>query len=416
MRASCGEIAIAFILNIMRVLFLHQNFPGQFPHIASHLANTLGNQVISISQKQAKGLQNVPNVVYTPARNITQNIHHYIAGLESAVLNGQATAKVMQALKQKGFTPDVVIGHAGWGETLYAKDVFPQAKLINYFEFFYRATGADTDFDPEYANSMDDVLRIRTKNSINLLNLQACDAGISPTQWQKSLYPAEYQAKISVIHEGIHTELAKPNLSAEFTLPNGKKLTAKDKVVTYVARNLEPYRGFHQFMRALPEICQRQPDCHVLIVGGDEISYGRKPEGVANYREKMLKEVELDQNRVHFLGKIPYADYLRMLQISSAHVYLTVPFVLSWSLLEAMAAECMIIASKTAPVQEVVNGKNGLLVDFFSPSEIAKTVDAVLNKPKNYAKMRKSAREYVLKNYNVHQSIQQYQHLLESLI
>ena len=194
----------------MRVLFLHQNFPGQFPHIAKHLASVPVNQVLSISQPNARALEGVPNITYQPARQITQNIHHYIAGLESAVLNGQATAKVMETLKQKGFVPDAVIGHAGWGETLYVKDVFPTTKLISYFEFFYHATGADTDFDPEYPNTVDDHLRIRTKNSINLLSLHASDAGISPTQWQKSLYPSEFQPKISVIHEGVNTELAKP--------------------------------------------------------------------------------------------------------------------------------------------------------------------------------------------------------------
>ena len=322
----------------------------------------------------------------------------------------------METLKQKGFMPDVVIGHAGWGETLYVKDVFLNAKLVNYYEFFYRATGADTDFDPEFPNTLDDVLRIRTKNSINLLALQASDAGISPTQWQKSLYPNEFQPQISVIHEGINTELAKPNPKAEFVLPNGRKLTAKDKVVTYVARNLEPYRGFHVFMHALGDICQRQPDCHVLIVGGDDISYGRKPDGGLSYREKLMQEVSFDQNRVHFLGKLPYADFLTMLQISSAHVYLTVPFVLSWSLLEAMSTECVVIASKTSPVLEVVDGENGLLVDFFSPSEIAAAVDDVLANKKKYVKMKKNARETVVNRYNVQKSIQQYQHLLETLI
>ncbi len=402
----------------MRILFLHQNFPGQFPHIASHLANISGNKVLSISQPQAKGLQSVRNVTYQPARLITKNIHHYIAGLESAVLNGQATAKVMEALKQKGFTPDVVIGHAGWGETLYVKDVFPNTKLISYFEFFYHAKGADTDFDPEYPNTVDDVLRIRTKNSINLLSLHASDAGVSPTQWQKSLYPSEFQPKISVIHEGVNTELAKPNPNAELTLPNGLKLSKKDKVVTFVARNLEPYRGFHVFMRALGEICQRQPDCHVLIVGGDEISYGRKPDDALNYREKLQKEVSYDKNRVHFLGKLPYADYLTMLQISSTHVYLTVPFVLSWSMLEAMAVGCVVIGSNTAPVSEVINGKNGLLVDFFSPSEIAAKVDNVLKNraSKKYSAIRKNARETIVNNFNTQKSIQQYQHLLETLI
>ena len=402
----------------MRVLFLHQNFPGQFPHIASHLAALHGNQVLSISQQQARGLQGVTNVIYKPARQITKNIHHYSAGLESAVLNGQATAKVMEALKQKGFVPDAVIGHAGWGETLYVKDVFTKTKLINYFEFFYHATGADTDFDPEYPNTVDDHLRIRTKNSINLLSLHASDAGISPTQWQKSLYPSEFQPKISVIHEGVNTGLAKPNPNAELTLPSGLKLSKKDKVVTFVARNLEPYRGFHQFMRALEEICQRQPDCHVLIVGGDDISYGRKPDGALNFREKLQKEVSFDKNRVHFLGRMPYADFLTMLQISSAHVYLTVPFVLSWSMLEAMATECVVIGSDTAPVSEVINGENGVLVDFFSSGEIAAKVDDVLTNQSSqkYAAMGKNARETIVNNYNTQKSIQKYQHLLETLI
>lgn len=400
----------------MRILFCHQNFPGQFLHIANHLASVRGNQVISISQLQAKGLAQVTNLVYQPVRPVTPNIHHYIAGLESAVLNGQATAKVMEGLKQKGFMPDVVIGHAGWGETLYVKDVFPDAKLINYFEFFYHANGADTNFDPEFPNTLDDVLRIRTKNSINLLNLQACDAGVSPTQWQKNLYPSEYQSKISMIHEGINTDVAKPNPQAAFTLPNGQKLTVKDKIVTYVARNLEPYRGFHQLMRALPEICQRQPDCHVLIVGGDEISYGRKLDGGLSYREKLMQEVSFGENCVHFLGKLPYTDYLSVLQISSAHVYLTVPFVLSWSMLEAMAVECAVVASNTAPVSEVINGDNGLLVDFFSPKEIVDKVDEVLKNPEKFAIMRQNARKTIIKNYTRQQSIRQYQHLIETLI
>jgi glycosyltransferase involved in cell wall biosynthesis len=400
----------------MRILFLHQNFPGQFPHIAKHLANNKKNQVISISQAQAKGLPNVANVSYKPARQITQGIHHYIAGLESAVLNGQGTTNVMQALKLKGFVPDIVIGHAGWGETLYVKDVFSSAKLINYFEFFYHATGADTDFDPEYPNTADDVLRIRTKNSINLLNLVTSDVGISPTNWQKSLYPSEFHPKISVIHEGVNIEIAKSNLKAEFVLPDGKKLTKKDKVVTYVARNLEPYRGFHHFMRALPEICQRHPDCHVLVVGGDDISYGRKAEGVQHFREKMQNEVKINEKQVHFLGKLPYAEYIKVLQISSAHVYLTVPFVLSWSMLEAMAIGCVVIGANTAPVSEVLNSENGVMVDFFSATDIASAVDKVLKNPQEYLAIRQNARATIMQKYTINQSIKQYMRLINSII
>jgi glycosyltransferase involved in cell wall biosynthesis len=398
----------------MRILFCHQNFPGQFPHIAAHLASIKGNQVVSISQSQARGLSSVPRIVYEPARKVTPNIHHYIAGLESAVLNGQAVAKTMESLKRKGFVPDVVIGHAGWGETLYAKDVFPDAKLINYFEFFYHATGADTDFDPEYPNTIDDVLRIRTKNSINLLALEACDAGISPTAWQKSLYPKEFQSKISVIHEGVDFTRVKPDTKARFELPNGKILTHKDKVVTFVSRNLEPYRGFHTFMRAIPEICQRQPDCHVLVVGGDEVSYGRKLNDTT-YREKMLQEVKINPEQVHFLGKITHEAYIKMLQISSAHVYLTVPFVLSWSMLEAMAAGCVVVGSKTAPVLEVLNNKNGILVDFFATTEIANAVDSALKNKKKYAELRINARETIVSNYGVQKSLKQYQELFTKL-
>lgn len=399
----------------MRILFLHQNFPGQFPHIATHLANS-GHHVLSMSQGKARGLKNIQNLVYKPARGITKNIHHYLIGTESSVLNGQAVTRGLYALKQKGFSPDAVIGHAGWGETLYVKDVFPQTKLINYFEFFYHSKGADTGFDPEFPNEPDDFLRIRTKNLTNLLSLDGCDAGISPTIWQKSQYPLEYQPKISVIHEGVNTELVKPNSSASYTLPNNIKLSKKDKVVTYVARNLEPYRGFHIFMRSLQEICQRHPDCHVLIIGGDEVSYGRSTNDGKTYRERLLEEVSFDKSRVHFLGRLPYNQFLNVLQISSAHVYLTVPFVLSWSMLEAMAVGCLVIGSDTAPVTEVIkHNENGLLVDFFSPLAIADAVDLALNNPIEMKKIGGMARSYIEAHYPVAKSIQQYKELLTNL-
>jgi len=399
----------------MRILFIHQNFPGQFLHIAKFLAQS-GHEVLSISQAQARGLDSIRNIIYKPARDVTQGIHHYLIGTERAILNGQAVVRTLQALKQTGFIPEVVIGHAGWGETLYVKDVFPNVKLINYLEFFYHATGADTGFDPEYPNEPDDFLRIRTKNIINLLSLDGCDAGISPTNWQKSQYPIEYQSKISVIHEGVNIEVAKPNPNATYTLPNGITLSRKDKVVTYVARNLEPYRGFHVFMRTLEQICQRQPDCHVLIIGGDEVSYGRRMKDGQTYKEQLLNEVSFDESRVHFLGRLPYDQYLNVLQISSAHVYLTVPFVLSWSMLEAMSVGCLVIGSDTAPVREVItHKKNGLLVDFFTPSTIADAIDLALNKPNEMKKIRDAAKHYISEHYPIQKSIKQYKELLKNL-
>ena len=403
--------------NAMKIVFIHQNFPGQFPHIARHLAADKNNQVFSIAQKHGKPQPNINHIVYAPARVPHKSTHHYLINAEMGVLNGQAVAKVLEALKQKGVKPDVIVGHLGWGETLFAKDVFPDVPLVNYFEFFYKAVGADTDFDPEFPNSADDVLRIRTKNAVNLLGLHACDAGISPTNWQRSLYPLEFQPKISVIHEGINTDLAKPDQNAEYWHSKTVKFSKKDKIVTFVARNLEPYRGFHIFMRAIAHIQAAHPDCTILVVGSDGVSYGRKNDTTETYRAQLLKEVKVDQSRVHFLGKLDYANYLKILQISSVHVYLTVPFVLSWSMLEAMAAGCVVVGSDTPPVREVIeHEKNGLLVDFLSPQSVANGVNKVLENPAKMQHLGVAARKLLLERYQVNNSIEQYTQLLQNVI
>lgn len=399
-----------------RALFIHQSFPGQFKHIAAHWAADPANQVVSISQKHSRGLPGVRNLQYDPAREPTPGVHHYVAGAEAGVLNGQAVLRLLLKLRDEGFVPDVVIGHAGWGETLYVKDIFPRTPLVNYFEFFYHATGADTGFDPEYPNEIDDLMRIRTKNVINLLALDGCDAGISPTEWQRSLHPREYHAKISVIHEGVDTALVAPAPAARLALPDGTVLTREDEVVTYVARNLEPYRGFHIFMRAAQEICRRRPRTRIVVIGGDGVSYGRKLPKGQTYRQKLLTEVDIDPARVHFLGQVPYETYLAALQTSSVHVYLTVPFVLSWSLLEAMAAGALIVASDTPPVREVLrHGQTGLLVDFFSPDRIADAVDQAIDQAGALAPLRQAAREYVRERYNHRTSLAQYEELVSRL-
>lgn len=400
----------------MNILFLHQNFPGQFKHLAGQLAANPANRVVALCQEQAPRHPRVAaHIAYQPARKARG--HHYLRTLEEGVLNGQAVVRVLQKLKQDGFTPDVVIAHPGWGEALYVKDIFPDAPLLGHFEFFYHATGADANFDPEFTLSLDSRLRIRSRNALHLLNLQTCDAGVSPTRWQKSLHPAEYQRKLAVIHEGVDTQLVAPNADQTFTLPNGAVLTKQDEVITYVARNLEPYRGFHQFMRAVPHICARRTKAQVVIVGGDDVSYGaRAPDG-KTWREHMLGEISVDPTRVHFLGRLPYAQYLRLLQVSSAHVYLTVPFVLSWSMLEAMSAGCLVVGSKTAPVQEVIeHGKNGLLVDFFSPNQIADAVEQALDHPDRMQTLRDAARRTIIERYEVRQSLRAYGNLMGVLL
>jgi glycosyltransferase involved in cell wall biosynthesis len=356
----------------MKVLFIHQNFPGQFRHIAAHLSKQPDVQVLAIGREQAPGLPGVRMLRYKPHRTASAHTHPYARSFEDGVLHGQQVLRVLLDLKAKGYRPDVIVAHPGWGETLYAKEAFPNTRLIHFCEYYYQTLGADAGFDPEFPLNLNGAASIRSRNALHLLNLENCDQAITPTHWQHSLHPVAYRDKIQVIHEGIDTANLGPDPNATLVLPNGKVLKAGEPIITYVARNLEPYRGFHQFMRALPRILKEHPTCQVVILGGDGVSYGSKPKNAPNWRTKMLRENPVDLERVHFLGKVPYATYKKVLQVSAVHVYLTYPFVLSWSLLEAMASGCLIVASDTAPVREVIRDKeSGLLVDFFDTDDIA---------------------------------------------
>ncbi|MGC2167201.1 MAG: glycosyltransferase family 4 protein, partial [Gallionella sp.] len=390
----------------MKILFVHQNCPAQYVHLARHLAAISGNQVVFITQRQDASLPNVRKIVYKPNRVPGKETHRYLGSVEAGVLNAQEVARVALQLKQSGFVPDVMLGHNGWGEIWYLKDVFPRVPLIGYFEFFYRFRGADVGFDPEFQASFDDAPRLRTRNMANLIGLDAADLGQTASLWQKSVHPVAYQSRLQVIHEGIDTEIVTPNANARLRLTDiGIELTRADEVITYVARNLEPYRGFHSFIRSLPAILDQRSNARVVIIGGDEISYGAKLKDGATYKQHLLAELgsTLDLTRVHFLGKVPYPVYLSVLQISSVHVYLTYPFVLSWSMLEAMSAGCLLVASKTAPVEEVIrDGENGLLVDFFSAEEISgRVVDALNAGQDGYTDIRKNARNTILEQYDL---------------
>lgn len=387
----------------MNYLFVHQHFPGQYRHIAAHLAAIPGNRVVFISHENENHMAGVERVTYQPFRMPRPETHHYLQDLEAAVIYGQGLHQLALGLHNQGFRPDIMIGHNGWGETLFLKDIWPDVPLLAYFEFFYRYHGADIGFDPLSPPTPDDPPRLRIKNATNLIGLDAADWGQTPTRWQWSLYPETARAKISVIHEGVDTTKVHPDPSAWLEI-NGQRLTAADEVVTYVARNLEPYRGFHVFMRALPEILRRRPKARVLIVGGDSVSYGAALPNGQSYRAAMMEEVgaQLDPDRVHFLGQIDYQLYLNLLRISSAHVYLTYPFVLSWSFLEAMAAGCAMIGSATPPVMEVLrDGDNGLLVDFFDTGKIADRIDEVLDHPDRMQAMRLRARQTVVDHYDL---------------
>ena len=398
----------------VRLLVIHQNFPGQFRHLIAEWARLPGWAVVGLGRDPLPGVPGVQWFRYRLARQPTDKQHRYLRQMENAVLHGQAVARALMALKRKGFVPDVILAHPGWGETLYVKDVFPDARLVHYCEWYYSTRGADVAFDPEFPASVDDRARVRTWNALHALNLENCDAGVSPTRWQHSQHPGVYRDKIAVVHEGIDTELLGPDAAASLSLAGGLTLKAGDPIITYVARNLEPYRGFHVFMRALEVIQRKHKHCHALIVGGDDVSYGRRPQDAPNWREKMLREVRMDPARTHFLGKLPYETYRKVLQVSAAHIYLTYPFVLSWSMLEAMASGCLVIGSKTAPVEEVIrDGENGLLVDFFGWDAIAMRVLEALETPHTFSPLRAQARDEIRERYCHSKGLEGYRDLLE---
>jgi len=304
-----------------------------------------------------------------------------------------------------GFSPDVILAHPGWGETLPLKIMFPEARLILYCEFFYSDKGRDVDFDPEFPKTgLDGHIALKLKNAATLLALNDADHGVSPTAWQRSTFPPHYQGNISVIHEGVDVDLVKPDEAATFALPSGARLTKSDEVVTFVVRNLEPLRGYHIFMRALPRILARRPNAQIVLVGADGVSYGMSPQPGTTWKQVFLKEVQgrIDPRRVHFAGHLAYRDYLNVLQISSAHVYLTYPFVLSWSFMEAMSAGCLVIGSDTAPVREMIeDGVNGLIVPFFDYEGIADRVVEALAAPAKFQPIRARARQFVADRFDM---------------
>lgn len=386
------------------ILFIHQNFPAQFVHVARTLA-ARGHQVVALAI-EGREVEGVRFVRYAPPHQQRKPANPITADLEVKCARALACAGAMEKLRKEGFTPDVIVAHPGWGEAMFCKDVWPRARLVVYAEFFYNAEGADYLFDPEFAgDSLAQRARLRIKNTVHLHALNAADAIYAPTEWQRDRLPPEYRARTQVMFDGIDTARAAPDPQASIHLQRaGVRLAQGDEVITFVNRNLEPYRGFHVFMRALPEILARRPNAHCVIVGRDAVSYGSAPAGGGSWREAMLREVgaRLPRDRVHFLGGLPYADYLRVLQVSACHVYLTYPFVLSWSCLEALSTGCTVVASRTGPVEEVIaDGRTGRLFDFFDVQGLARSVSEVLENPDGHAHLGRAARTLMQQKYDI---------------
>ena len=385
----------------MNFLFSHRNYPAQFRHILIELAKDPSNNIFFLTgTENTSRIKGVTKIIYKPIGRKSGNCHKYLKQYEEAIIHGQAAANKLIELKNQGFIPDIIYAH-GWGNSMFFKDIFPNVPLINYCEWYYNSTGADIDFNNKTVD-YDTKARLRCNNSQLLQDLLACDVGISPTEWQKSRFPKIFQDKIQVLHDGIDTEFFTPNSNVEFKIPNSDTILKKnDEILTYATRGMEPYRGFPQFMEAIEILLKKRLNLKVLIAGDDRVCYGPKPRN-GTYKELMLKKLDLDLSRIYFVGGLPYGEYLKLLQISSVHCYLTYPFVLSWSFLEAMSAGCCIVGSKTQPVEEVMeDGHNGLLTGFYNKEELIDKIEFALDNQDKIQILRENARKTIIEKYDL---------------
>lgn len=367
----------------LRVLIIHQNFPAQFKHLVEDLADDPAVELVGIGMNSfgRSGVRYRQYQIPVLPKNSTD------IGIDDFLVRAWRAAAIaaqIRVLKHDGFVPDVIIVHSGWGEALYLRDVAPHARIINYCEYYYRRTGSDIDFDPEFQLASLDVLhRLRIRNAVELASIDDADLCVSPTQWQRSTYPDSVQHKIEVVHDGIDLVALKPDQRVTRTIAAGvPAVSPQEQVVTYMARHLEPVRGFHVFMRSLPELLAQWPKLRVVILGSETGGYGSGPRRGGTWKAAMLEELrgQLDTSRVHFVGLLSYDDYLNALRLSNVHVYLTYPFVLSWSALEAMALRCAIVGSRTPPVTEFIeHERTGLLVDFFDTKSLCGAVNSILD-------------------------------------
>lgn len=402
----------------MRVLFVHRRGIGQFESLATHLA-AAGIEVTLVTEnvdRRLNGIRIVRHRAEAPPKPSAIGASP-LATTEHHVRIGLRVAETLDALVRAEGAPDLVIGHIGWGSLMFAKDVMPRVPMLGYCEFFYRADGADVGFDPADVVDLDVRQRLRLRNAAQLVTLDAIEAGFSPTKWQQSRYPDAVRRRIAVCHEGIDVRQFRPNAGRGLTLPGGRVIRHGDPVVTFASRDLEPYRGFPQAARAARRVLERNKDAIFVFVGADGTSYGASRRDGRSWKEAILEETDLDPSRVFFPGQVPHAILTQLFQISAAHIYLTYPFVLSWSVLEAMSCGAPIIGSATAPMEEVIeSGTNGLLVPFFDHEALADTILDVLAKPQSIEQMRRAARKTIIDRFALHDALNRQRMLMSQML
>ncbi len=386
-----------------RILFVHQNFPGQFPRIVDALV-ARGDEVAAIGGGTAKEHEGVKLFRWSLFRGSTPGLFDAATRAEADLIRAQSAAGAAIELRNSGFVPDVIVGHPGWGETIHVRDIFPKARLILFGEFYYRYFGADVNFDHEFDTpTLKGAMRTNGKNATVALAYTMADLIVCPTRFQASTFPSIFRPRMRILHEGIDLSKARPNPNARIKLADGRLLNRSTPVITFINRNFESLRGFHIFMRALPAFLEAVPDGHVILIGSDGTGYGTPRDDEKSWREVMLEELgdRIDRSRVHFAGRVDHDYMIDILSIGAAHVYYTYPFTLSWSLVEAMACECLILGSDTAPVRDaIVPGVNGILNDFFDVEALSAAMIRAAREPDQFEAIRQEARRTALRYFD----------------
>ena len=378
----------------MKYLFVHDAFPGQFIHLLRHLHGQSGGEIMAASRKGSSLDLPIEQIIYDMPKSATG-----LGARQAASALGVDLFQKLAPYAKEGYRPDFILSHASSGAAMYLRDLFPDARFTSFLEWYYQnppvtgAKNAQAFHRVTAANS--------ARNGILAAEFDVADAAYAPTRFQRSQFPAKWQHFIEVCHEGIDTNKFKPNPTATFEVA-GKTFSADDEIITYAARGMERTRGFPEFMKAVAEVQKQRPNTHVLIAGADRQCYdpgGRGKPGLKSWAER---KVDYDPERTHFVGLIKEPQFIKMLQVSSVHIYASIPFVLSWSCLNAMSVGVPVIASDNAPVQEVItDGENGVLLDAADTPKLVQRINEVLDDRATAQQLGAAARDTIVRRFEL---------------
>jgi glycosyltransferase involved in cell wall biosynthesis len=404
----------------MQICFVHHYFPGQFARLARHFVKE-GHDVVAfhrgiVDGRSSTPIEGVRLIEYGQELPQPSPDEGVLAGTTRFIREAASLATRAGELRSEGWRPDVIYSHTGWGSAAYLHDVFPRAKYVKFCEWYYNNKTSSTEYLTPGGRALPQRMATTTLNLPILADLAHGDALISPTEWQKSQFPPAVRDKIEVVPDGVDLDFFAPDAAATFTLPDGRTIGRGNRIVTYAARGADPFRGFGPFMEALADLQARDPLIEAIVLGDKTVYYG-SGSGTEDHFNAVISKTSIDASRTHFLGRVSYEDYRRVLQISSAHIYLTVPFVLSWSFLEAMASGCAVVGSDTAPVREfITNGENGRLANFFDPKDVADRIADLLDCDSETDALRARARDTIRKRWSAEIAIERHMAVVDRLL